>query len=542
MEPRAIVRAPRTGANTFVRTGEWERLAVGRLAWMAGLATTIAVLGGLLALLRQPNVGLRAGTERPLIVVPVWGALSLAIFFLARTERISLRRRLDLGLVWLVVSCFLAGLFRHWLPYEVSDVVRGVSPVAIAALFFAVVVPVTPARMAVAATLAAIADGLALLATVTLAGMPMPPWNLWLWLLVPNAFVIVVAVVTSSFLHRLAETVREAREMGAYRLVSKLGSGGMGEVWRAEHTGLARPAAIKLVRPELIGAHDTAESQRMLTRFEREAKATAALTSPHTIGVYDFGRAEDGSFYYVMELLEGMDLESLVQVYGRVSQPRAVHILLQACDSLRDAHESGVIHRDIKPANLMVCRQGAERDFLKVLDFGLVKIEHSEDDAKLTDAGVTMGTPAYMPPEIAGGQDATPRSDIYALGCVAYWLVTGQLVFPDKPHPLAQVMAHANEAPAAPTSLVPEMDPALDALVLACLAKDPAERPQSMAEVERALLDTGLDGRWTRAKSDKWWENALGAEARDISMAPTLPQGAQAPLQKTAPFPIDTPE
>ena len=504
MQARAIVKAPRTGADPL-GADAWGRLAVGRLGWIAGLATAVAVLGGLLALLRQPNVGPRAGTERPLSVIPIWAGLSIAVFALARIERLSLKTRLDVGLLWLIVSCFLVGLFRHWLPYANSDVVRGVSPAAMAILFFAVVVPVSPARMAVAAALAALADAGALSVTTALLDLPVPPWNLWVWLLAPNAFVVVVAVVTSSFLHQLAVTVREAREMGAYRLVDKLGSGGMGEVWRAEHTGLARPAAIKLVRPELLGTEDAEDSQRMLTRFAREAKATAGLTSPHTIGVYDFGRSEDGSFYYVMELLDGMDLESIVKEHGKLPPARAVHVLLQICDSLRDAHDNGVVHRDIKPVNVMLCRQGAERDFVKVLDFGLVKLEQTEGDAKLTDAGTALGTPAYMPPEVAYGNDASPRSDIYALGCVAHWLVAGTLVFPDKPLPMQQVLAHTVDDPDPLGATVPGIDEALEALVLDCLAKDADERPQSMAEVERRLLDMGLAQRWTRADADAWW-------------------------------------
>ncbi|HJL14205.1 MAG TPA: serine/threonine-protein kinase [Sandaracinaceae bacterium LLY-WYZ-13_1] len=523
---RGVLRAPDPGAPSMGGAGSWEQLATRRLAWLAGLGVGVGALAWLLGQLRQPNLGPRAGTERPLELAPMWAALCLVVFFVARAERISPARRLDVGLGYLVVSCFMAGLFRHWLPYAESDVVRGVSPVTIAILFFAVVVPVPPARMAVAATLGAASDALALALTGAWLDQPTPPWNLWVWLLAPNGFGVVVAVITSVSLHRLAETVRRARQMGAYRLVEKLGAGGMGEVWRAEHRGLARPAAIKLVRPELLGAHDDTDTQRMLTRFAREAKATAALTSPHTIGVYDYGRAEDGSFYYVMELLEGMDLETLVQHHGRLPPERAAHLLLQVCDSLRDAHAQGVVHRDIKPANVMVCRQGTAPDFVKVLDFGLVKVEEPGEgaqDAKLTDAGVAMGTPAYMAREVAHGKEATPRSDVYAFGCLAYWLLTGRMVFADDPHPMQQILAHVQQAPEPPSAHAPGIDPALDALVLACLAKDPADRPSDASAVERALRDTRLAERWTEADAAAWWASVRSSKAPAPALSPTLP-------------------
>ena len=538
MEPGILEGAP-SEAGSLGGAGDFERLAVRRLAWIGGLAASIAVIGGLLALLRQPNVGVRAGTERPLVVIPIWAGLSLALFLVARSERISPARRLDAGLAYLGASCFLAGLFRHWLPYVESDVVRGVSPIALAILFFAVVVPVPPVKMAIAATLGALLDVVALALVDAYLHQPSPPWNIWVWLFIPNAFVVVIAVITSRLLHRLAETVRRAREMGSYRLLDKLGSGGMGEVWRAEHRSLARPAAIKLVRPELLGARDSADTQRMLTRFEREARATAALTSPHTIAVYDYGRAADGSFYYVMELLFGMDLESIVARHGRMPQARAVHVLLQICDSLADAHESGVVHRDIKPANVMLCRQGADRDFVKVLDFGLVKVEETADEAatKLTDEGLALGTPAYMAPEVAHGKEATSRSDVYALACVAYWLLAGRMVFAERPHPMQQILAHVQEAPAPLASLLPEIDPRLDALVMACLAKDPEARPANARAVELRLRELDLAPGWTRGDADRWWAEARLGGAPGDAFAPTLmsPAHAMAPTEPSLP-------
>src|SRR5262249_25471813 len=220
--------------------------------------------------------------------------------------------------------------------------------------------------------------------------------------------------------------------LGSYRLVERLGQGGMGEVWRARHRLLARPAAIKLMRPEVLGGSSFERISELRARFEREAQATALLRSPHTIALYDFGVADDGTFYYVMEFLDGFDLETLVERFGPVPPERAIFLLTQMCDSLGEAHAARLIHRDIKPANVYVCRYGREVDFVNVLHFGLVQASGEGRVTQMTLAGARLagGTPAFMAPEqVLGVRPVDERSDIYAVGCVAYWLVTGQLVF-----------------------------------------------------------------------------------------------------------------
>ena len=210
--------------------------------------------------------------------------------------------------------------------------------------------------------------------------------------------------------------------LGHYRLMEKIGEGGMGEVWRARHQLLARPCAIKLIRTELL---DQSRREAATERFRLEARSIARLSSPNTVRLYDFGVSETGSFYFVMELLSGMDLSSLVQRFGPLPPERAVHVLRQACRSLGEAHAAGLLHRDIKPHNLYLCRLGLDFDVVKVLDFGLVK-SLSEGAAELTAEGALTGTPAYMPPERVIGAAVDERSDIYSLGCVAYWMLTGQ--------------------------------------------------------------------------------------------------------------------
>jgi serine/threonine-protein kinase len=331
---------------------------------------------------------------------------------------------------------------------------------------------------------------------------------------IPTLICAGIAVFTAHHVFGLAREASEARQLGSYRLVEKLGAGGMGEVWSAEHRLLARPAAIKLVRADVLASRSegmTAETA--LRRFEREARATAFLTSPHTIELYDFGVTPDGAFYYVMELLQGLDLRTLVERDGPVPPARAIRFLRQACHSLADAHHAGMIHRDVKPANLFTCRRGLEYDFVKVLDFGLVK-EAGPSNARgtqLTMEGVASGTPAFMAPELALNSRAIDgRVDLYALGCVAYWLLTGHLVF-DGETAMAMVVRHVNEEPAPPSSRSEhEIDPELDRIILDCLAKDPDARPRSAQELsERLVAVERRIGEWSPERAERWWRAHL---------------------------------
>jgi len=294
--------------------------------------------------------------------------------------------------------------------------------------------------------------------------------------------------------------------------------GGMGEVWRAEHRTLARPAAIKLIRPEIMGSLGGDAGDIARRRFEREAQATALLRSPHTIEVYDFGITGDGTFYYVMELLDGFDLDRLIDSYGPVPAERAVHFLRQVADSLAEAHEVGLVHRDVKPANVYTCRQGRAADFVKVLDFGLVKPSNpkSQDAVKLTADHSIGGTPAFMSPEQAlGGETIDGRSDIYSVGCLGFWLLTGQHVFQGRT-PMEVITKQVSEEPAAPSTVCELPIPAeLDALVLRCLSKDPADRPQNGDELLDALAAVPLGEPWTQTRSRAWWD------AHHVSTVPT---------------------
>jgi len=270
-----------------------------------------------------------------------------------------------------------------------------------------------------------------------------------------------------------------------------------------------------------------------LKRFEREAQATAALGSPHTIRLYDFGTTEEGSFYYAMELLDGFDLESLVTRFGPVSPARAVDFLIQACNSLADAHHHGLIHRDIKPSNIYVCRLGIQFDFIKVLDFGLVKLDHdpSGQATQLTQEGLTTGTPAYLSPEVALGQgEVDARTDLYSLGCVAYWLVTGQLVFKGET-PMQVVVDHIQTTPIPPSQRTElEIPSALEQIILSCLEKKPEKRPQTALELGERLAACEIREPWTQEDSRRWWAlNKPAEEPTSRARGRTQETGDQPP-------------
>ena len=293
--------------------------------------------------------------------------------------------------------------------------------------------------------------------------------------------------------------------VGSYSLIEQLGSGGMGEVWLARHQLLARPAAVKIVREAATGAGEDAHALRL--RFTREAQATAELQSPHTVQLFDFGLTDTGSFYYVMERLRGMDLQRMVERYGPLPPERAVFLLKQACLSLSEAHALGLVHRDIKPANLFICRLGPQYDFLKVLDFGVVSRQTRESTASITVTGMVLGTPAFLAPELVSGDGPFDgRADIYALGCVAFWLLTGRPPF-EAGDAMSMLMHHSNTTPLPPSTMSEESIPAdVDALVLECLSKTPSLRPANADVLWERLSKLSVADRWEPRHARVWWE------------------------------------
>ena len=306
---------------------------------------------------------------------------------------------------------------------------------------------------------------------------------------------------------RARDAEAKVRELGSYTLVRKLGEGGMGEVWVGEHRMLSRQAAVKMISPKTLERIPPSEIGEARRRFEQEARITASLRARSTVELYDYGVAADGTFYYVMELLDGVDLRALVERFGAQPAGRVVQLLVQALSSLAEAHDRGLVHRDIKPENMFICRRSDEVDVVKVLDFGLVRIASAPAGDRLTTAGMVTGTPTTMAPEQATGKALDGRTDLYAIGCVACWLLTASEVF-TAGTPFEVLTMHLNDPPRPLRARNPAVPEALAALVESCLAKDPAQRPRDARSLALALtaLELPSDQAWTQAQAKAWWE------------------------------------
>jgi serine/threonine-protein kinase len=426
-------------------------------------------------------------------------AILLTAWLVARRRGLSFRALLRVDAAATVATCWACALMA--LDTPVSWRLDLVSLLILNAVLFsrAALVPSTPGRTAwISAAAAAPVPAVAflLLSGNMLSNVKpiVPVVHDVLW----SAFAVALSTLVSFITFRLRRSVARARRLGQYTLVEKIGEGGMGIVYRAHHEMLARPTAIKLLPPEKAG-------EASIKRFEREVQLTSQLTSPHTVSVYDFGRTPEGVFYYVMEYLDGVDLEQLVRREGPMPPGRAVAILDQVCRALAEAHEVGLIHRDVKPANILIGVRGGVPDFVKVVDFGLVR-EVSPRDGKITREDVVPGTPHYLAPEaIRDTRSVDPRSDLYAVGAVAYYLLTGTPVFAGR-SALEVLDQHLNAAPVPPSrKLGRPLPPKLEAVVLACLEKDPERRPASARDLAGRLAACDDVPAWSEAEARLWW-------------------------------------
>jgi serine/threonine-protein kinase len=457
--------------SSFIANGGWYQL------------TAIAVSGLVWAVARRGNYSLRA-----LLILDVLGTLLLLSAY-AKMASISGHRvpqRIDLMMMLITMCGITLRAVVIPSPWPHTLVIGAIGSIPALEL----------ARQNAAAVL--------------VQGHVTPPWAAVAYMGTWVAIALAISVVTSRVIYGLRCQVAQVERLGQYVLEEKIGEGGMGVVYRAQHALLRRPTAIKLVLPERAGPEN-------LARFEREVQLTASLTHPNTVSVYDYGRTPEGVFYYAMEYLDGIDLEQLVVRFGPQPAARVVNVLSQVAASLGEAHSIGLVHRDIKPGNIILCERGGVPDTAKVVDFGLVKNMTSlgREGPTLSSANTIVGTPLYLAPEgLVSPDRIDARADIYALGAVGYFLLTGSAVF--RGQSLLEVAAqHLHQAPVPPSERVDQPIPkALEALLLRCLAKNPLDRPQTAAELI-AELKACEAGEWSARDSGEWWQaNGLAARAR----------------------------
>ena len=387
------------------------------------------------------------------------------------------------------------------LPRALRPDLLTVLPLFALLLYRAAVVPSEPKRTARIGALAVAALPVMTYSLYARAPEPGSPsaWAYATYALVFGVLAVILSTTISRVIYGLRQTVREARRLGPYTLVEKIGEGGMGAVYRARHALLRRPTAIKILPPERAGEMD-------LARFEREVQMTSLLTSPHTVSIYDYGRTPDGLFYYAMEYLDGIDLNELVRRDGPMPPGRVIRVLRQVCEALAEAHRGGLIHRDVKPANILLSERGGKPDVVKVVDFGLVKSVTGVGSG-VTGEGIALGTPHYMAPEALRTPDRIDaRSDLYSLGATAYFLLTGQTVFDGTSGEVfAQLL---RDEPVPPSERLGRKVPAsLEGLILGTLAKSPDGRPESVEAFDTALAACRDVPPWDDAEAAAWWRS-----------------------------------
>ena len=520
--PPPVANTPpgRSGGSYRPLPPDLLREATQRIGILSALGAVLWFLGTLLG-----HITLRAqsppGDTRwrslmmPIDAIAVAGIIgSLAVWAYTRRTK-NPKRSLDVALGYMIAISLLLGLTFHiGLIFYGNGaahnrvVIPEISWIGAVILMFAAIVPTPPKRTVIAALIAVSMNPIGMLIAREYGAWDFGAASNVLLMHYPDLLLVVAAGVISHVVTQLGRQVTKAREMGSYQLGELLGSGGMGEVYKATHMMLARPAAVKLIRPETLGASDSESAELAMRRFAREAEAAANLRSPHTVEVYDFGVTDDQTMYFVMEMLEGLDLETLVGQHGALPAGRTIHIMRQVCESLAEAHARGLVHRDVKPANIHLGTVGLRHDFVKVLDFGLVKEVKRMDsqDTLITAKGVAIGTPSYMAPELALGEAVDGRADVYALGCVGYFLLTGRLVF-EADNPMRVMVKHVEEKPVPPSTRTDRPIPrSLDDVILGCLVKDPAERTPTAVALSEALEKAMADvDPWTEKLAAEWW-------------------------------------
>ena len=495
-----------------------------RVGWFGLIAGALVLAFYLFRFTSEP---LPAALAEPSMLTHLGAGLSLLVMWLClRGAPRTARRVRAVEAAGLVLASTLLALMATYIPFYSLPGRIAVMALAVVHLARAIYVPSSARRTALFSTVTGAVIGvvafrvsaqvdLAALARLAPEAAHLSPLELAMSMTADAlawwALFATLTVAASRVIYGLRKQVSNIRALGQYHIEAQIGSGGMGIVYRAHHALLRRETAVKLLPPERAG-------EATVQRFEREVKLMARLKHPNTVTVYDYGRTPDGVFYYAMELLDGATLDQLVDSTGPLHVGRAVHVLQQVAGALSEAHELGLIHRDIKPANIMLCNQGGQMDVAKVLDFGLVK-ELRGESPRLTRDDTITGTPLYMAPEAITNADAVDaRSDLYALGAVAYYLLVGDHVF--RGESLIEVCSkHLLELPEAPSSRSGRaLPPTLERLVLDCLEKKPDQRPQSAREFLARLAHAGAEP-WDARQAESWWREH-GARVRRAVSAP----------------------
>jgi len=480
-----------------------------RLAWLALSLAISAVVLQLFQRLAQPQIAPVMDDPVNRLVGLAAVLMAIGVFSLERYRVVTARTLLGFGAIFEIVVAFAISMVETSRPFDAGVPLLGLSAVAPWIVFVGAVIPSRPNLRLTLALAAATTWPVAYWLNSVRFGFVTESWRQVSVWPVMNYLFAVLAYMVGRLTYGTARKAQTVQDLGSYRLEATIGEGGMGEVWRASHKMLARPAAIKLVKP------DSAEQQDLFTRrFHREANVIAGLQSPHTVYLYDFGTTQDGRLYYVMELLDGISLQTLVTMFGPQPSSRVVSILRQICRSLEEAHAQKLIHRDLKPSNVMICKVAQVFDFVKVLDFGLAKPfggTGASQMTQLTVQGVTTGTPGYMAPEVAlGTETVDARADLYALGCVGYVLLTGTLVFPDA-NPMSMALKHVRAVPDPPSRRTDvAIPPDLERVILSCLEKNPSARPAGAREVAQ-MLDACAVPAWSDSDATAWWDYHLPA-------------------------------
>lgn len=488
----------------FVRR-DLDRLAILALAF--GIAIVCLLVVNMAIEVLSPRHSLQDGTGYDEFVLGL-SALSLALWWLISGRRFSERTLNILGRCYVVIFgvslALLHALSLWWLE---RNRMLGISWLSVWIMLQPILLPGTLRHSARVTLGLALSAPLTMLAVALARDVPLPGLVPLFTALLPNVAAAAIALFTAREMNQLDSEVARVRSLGSYHLRHKLGEGGMGEVWQATHRLLSRSAAIKLIQPGAMRGHD-AKSRHLAERFFQEARAVSALTSPHTVQLFDFGVTGAGTLYIAMELLEGDDLHWIIKRHGPMPPARVVHVLLQICASLEEAHAMGLLHRDIKPANIFLCRLGMEYDWVKVLDFGIARsiAELNVDPA----ARAVEGTPAFMAPEtLSATAVIDQRSDLYSVGCVALWMLTAKYI-PRGGHGVGVRRTSAAEEFRADAALVEAGVPGeLARVVLACIEDDPAQRPASAAVLRESLTSGNAGGCWTGDDARAWWRSRM---------------------------------